>query len=253
MSRKERTIVPIEQRIPFHKKKNVLITQLEKDTGSQLDDTFLELGRLLSKSRDLSNTQKQRLAFVIQGRGILTYCRENVERLYDDSVDDGWWDIENSGEAQSATLSITADLSCDDIDEAGFIQRLAALFNIGHGVGFERFENSYVINPQFSKGKYEDVEESVYASRAQICRNLVQLGLVASTQIDLIEQASVEEFHKLPCFECFLVAQSFPQMRLREDPTELFRKLQDVLYVGYGLAMREAPVMEDRLYGKSQW
>jgi hypothetical protein len=249
----EKGIIPVEKRVPFHIRKYELIYALANSTQENRAQKLLELGEILAKSQKLSNTQKSKLLDALRDTGVLTYTNEFVEAEKDSwELDKASWDLENYGAAQISALVINWEFCSTNIGQSDRIIRLGPLLNAGHMLGTEEFGYGEPSSGANSLKNFEQKEKNVYARRLELAAIALKLDLITKDEEYFIEESSQEDFRNCPGYDILLVFDFNEEIATEKDPLTLYRKLQKVLYLGYGMSVRDMPITEKRemeLYG----
>jgi len=247
MSKAEGDLAPIEKRIHLHAEKNQLINSLLLTERGETPTVLLPLSRILSADSALSNTQKSKLVRGLENIGYLTYQDEFVESGAEPvDIDRGRWDIDKSGEAQIAALGATYELTSSEHSIEDIVTRLVSVMNAGHKAGTEASE--HIREPLFEQS-YDDFvlqEERVFQRRQNIAERLIALGLVDKDQLDDVVDSGIAEFRNVKGYDEMLIVELSGGIGPKTSFYELFLFLQDILYLGHGMAMRDSAVVEQR-------
>lgn len=233
--------------------RSLLIENLGNASGDYLVDLFLRLGRAFAASPNLSNKQKGELAESLARSGLLNYRAEFLASgTNSGEADAARWHIETDSSVQVAAIVGACELA-DSKSQAERIELLVTLLNAGHMLGSRKFLQGFRDSQTSCLANFEEVERQAYQDRGVIAARLVGLRTLGRDQHYLLEDAELEEFRTLqPGYDQALVFNLIPSLEGSVNPLDIYRGLQNVLYLGYGMAIRDKAVAQprhDELYG----
>lgn len=232
----------IQQEYPFKAEKIVLIKKLE-DPERKLS-AFVGLCELFSKSWDLSKNQGRALVQNLQGGGFINYVNEWAERDLDfEKANGAWWDIEFNGDTQVTAMRVAHDLLSATSPEQE-AELAVSLLNAGHMLGTLAF------GWRGDTLKYG--ADSLQAFSETETRALEMLkGGKSCLQRLAINNGDLDEFRRSAEFDYWLIMAVEPgvlNLGDEKDLLTLYKRALDIIYIGYGMAMRDVPITEARYW-----
>lgn len=211
------------------------------------DAAFERLCGLFSKSWELSGTQLHNLADNLREAGFLNYRAKYLDSAEADeetAFDSAQWHIEHDGATQVTAMRIAHGLLAD-IDTDTRADLAVSLLNAGHLLGSkicDLIDQSYESEPSLKL--FLGVEQKALRMANGLGDNLVQKNLV-----ETYDAFSLEEFRREEGLDYFIVMVSEPGLYNLQsgDLRTLFERAQHLIYLGYGMALRDKPISNQRL------
>lgn len=231
----------IQGEYPFKAEKIALIKKLVDPEEQQV--AFARLCEIFSKSWELSKTQGRQLVLNLQGAGFINYANVFFDKGMDpDNVDGAWWNIEYSADAQISAMRVAYHLlTTTNIEQKA--ELAVSLLNAGHILGSAACAWSVeaVENGESARRAFSETE----ARALQILKD----GQLAGKGLTIdCANVDIDEFRVDHRFDYCLVMVAEPGIcdSDTKDLVALYKNAQHFLYLGYGMAMKDAPIIEQR-------
>lgn len=217
--------------------KEGLIAKLSGDptsTASVLHD----LGVSLMKNPLLSNRQRDNLITGLENGKFLTYRLDYFEAINKTEEEDNFmdiqafmeasldlvrWTIEGDGRLQAQTIVAATQLSLGKLSSNQQVEIIAGLLNAAHLATKVK---------SFSSTPYED-------KRFQL--SFDQLAAIKTKIPDAIENTEIYDHH---------LASYFANKSTATNIVERYEELQEVIYIGFTMGVRDANISNFKLYGE---
>lgn len=194
----------------------------------------------------MSEYQSEKLAEGLFRAGILT-SRQNLYELEAEvSADfDGIRSaIENQGRLQFRALLVLYRICCLDSSELEQMGEVEGLRGLAYEARPRVIEATVDEDDSIlfvGLEKLAGKEREVFERKSLVADSLARKGILTDSDVELLKGAeSVDEFRGLPGYNQMLLYDLFEKIKkLKDKPLECFQAIQEVLYLGLAMGMRD--------------
>lgn len=225
-----------------YQQKSSIIEVLGCSRDDKIAPAFLGLGKALTANPRLSNKQKSLLVEALEDCGQLTYSKTFIQEERDpEEGDKGRWDIEGDGQLQAETIALVYQFS--DLESplllADVVEKSTALMNKAHQLGTKRFQE-WDKTQKPCLDCFQKTEWEIFRNRRSLVFALVSQGMISEDNgYYLTKVKEAGDLKNCYGYDQLLLLSVCQELMMESNPLITFKKLQEVLYLGYGMAMRD--------------
>lgn len=231
-------------KVSGYKEKSKLIEKLSNTSDRNvIGVTLVKLGEQLNIDLRLSNKQQACLIEGLEESQLLTYNQSlnQLEEIPTD-IDGVLCDVERDGKLQFHTIALLWKLKSIPLEITNKMALLKAIMNRAHACGFNQ-TSFYVDDEKNERGlnNLNKVESEVFMHRDTASLRLQESGVMSAEDREyIIETEDVESLRKLNGYDELILFNSFSSICKEDGTLACFNELQNILYVGYTMGMRDA-------------
>lgn len=212
------------------------------EIGKEAEESLKQSGDQILR---MSEDQSEKLIEGLFRAGILT-SQQNLYELEEVPADfDGIRSaIEHQGRLQFRALLVLYKVCCLDSSEPKQMGEMMGLRRVAYKARPRVIEA--IIDEDGSilfvgLEKLAGKENDVFGRKGLVTDSLAQKGILTDSDVELLKGAeSVDEFRGLPGYNQMLLYDLFEEIKkLKDKPLECFQAIQEVLYLGLAMGIRD--------------
>lgn len=244
----------IDPRSPLYIRNSNLIQALgAAATDLQRNQSMDVLAASLLEEPRLSNKQLDLLAAGLLNSGVLGYINEFLaSETATEEVDAAYWRMESDSRLQGSAIAMLGRLSPVTITFGERIDLLVTQLNSAHRSVAFKIEAHDIEEKQYQASLYNlsDYEREVFERRLIIADVLIKERLVTKPDVEELDEVTREDFKYHPQYDRMIVFDFAVELASITTTLERFQLLQRLMYLGYGMGIRDGAESDRRYFGE---